>query len=193
MYRRLAHAVFPILGILGAGVAAAGEPAGDPAPIRIEAERRGMVDMAEGRASFSGNVRMTRGDLRLQADEAELDWSGETLKKAVFTGTPARFEQPATGERAAVTGRASEIEYFADSGRIRLIGDAVVEEGNRRLEAQRIHYDTVSRRMEAGRDDNGDGRIRITIPAQETSDQAAENDTGNGDTGDAEESAEDEQ
>lgn len=178
MFRNPAIPAFLVLVLSGTPAAATD----DPSSIRIEADDRGMVDMEAGHARFTGNVRMTRGELRLTAEEAVLHWSGETLQRAVFTGTPARFEQPATEERSAVSGRAGEIEYFADSGKIVLRGDAVVEEGDRRLEAQRIHYDTRARRMDAGREGDDESRIRITIPADrpDTDDEGKDEPTEGG-------------
>ena len=86
---------------------------------------------------FSGNIRFRAGPATLSCDEAELRFES-TLTSAVISGSPVSMLNEGT---RVVKGSARRVEYEAESGLIRFMGDAAIETNESRVSGESISFD----------------------------------------------------
>ena len=142
-------------------------------PILIEA-RTAEADNREQVTIYRGDVVITQGTLRITGDTVWIHYSNDnTITKAISVGSPAKFRQLPDGKEDYMTADAERMEYHADQDLILLLGNARYGEGDDRITAPRIVYDSRLGRAKAG-PNTGDGqsasggsdesdRVRITI------------------------------
>lgn len=125
------------------------------APVELSAERL-EVDQATGRATFTGEVTVVQGDLRLSAARVLVEYATDDE-----TGRNRIARLLAEGEVLLVTpeeaAEAAEAVYDLDAGEIALAGDVLLTQGGNALAGDRLVIDLASRtgRME--------GRVRTVI------------------------------
>jgi len=135
-----------------------------------EADNRKQVTI------YRGDVVITQGTLRITGDTVWIHYDdANTITKAVSVGKPAKFRQRADGKDNYMTADAERMEYHADQDLILLLGNARYGEGEDRITAPRIVYDSRHGRVKAGANPEGSqttgtttqpddsGRVRITI------------------------------
>ena len=118
-------------------------------PIRVVADKARLDDL-KGIATYTGDVVVTQGKTRLEADKVVLFRDNGELERMEAFGQPAHYTQPAanrdSGQPSAETDAwAREIRYSASSGELELTEDAVIEQAGDRFSGQRIVYDTQAR------------------------------------------------
>lgn len=122
--------------------------------LEVRASYNKMVTTTPSFALFTGNVRLEQGSLKASADEARLyegDDSGNSSRRIVLTGSPARLEQLQDNNGGLMTARAAEIDYNDGSHIAILSGDVVVvQEGKSEFRGQRMTYNTETGAMEGG-------------------------------------------
>ncbi|GIX21778.1 MAG: hypothetical protein KatS3mg121_0561 [Gammaproteobacteria bacterium] len=141
-----------------AGPAAAGDPGA--APIEIRADRL-TVEHGGAVLIYQGNVSLTQDGLAVQADTLTVhrDASGlQSLSIEGRPGAPARFEHRRPDGRR-VRGRAQHLRYEPAAGRLRLEGDAWLDNGSGELASDRIDYELDAGRFEAG----GERGVRMRL------------------------------
>ncbi len=127
------------LSILLAGPAAAqnvafgGIKADTKAPVEVSSDNL-SVNQTDGRATFTGNVVIGQGEMRLSAPTVTVDY---------VSGDQSRIERlHATGGVTLVSGpdaaESSEAIYQVGSGDITLIGDVVLTQGPNVLTGQKM-------------------------------------------------------
>lgn len=122
------------------GVAVGGAFATEPgAPVEVTSEAL-TVDQATGAATFTGNVVVGQGDLRLSAGEVEVryDEAMQDIARLLATG----------GVTLATPGEAAEAEaadYDLSSGTLTLTGEVLLTQGPSAISADRMVVD-----LEAG-------------------------------------------
>ncbi len=133
----------------------------------IQADR---AELDEGAATgvYSGHVRYRQGSIRLEADRLTLraDPAAGVLREAVAEGRPARFRQLVEGETGPeeLRGRARRISYRAAPEEVVILeGDALLEQGERRLQGERIVYRVAAQAVEAT--GGAGGRVEVVLPA----------------------------
>jgi len=137
------------------------------APIHLQAEYAEM-DRKTGISRYRGAVTLDQGSLHLEADEIRIYHAEERLERIEAEGAPARFRQRPDGAESHVTGHARYIEYRAESGRLLLRGEAVVEQAQDTFSGEEILYRMEEATVQAQGDGNG-GRVRAVIqPREET-------------------------
>jgi lipopolysaccharide export system protein LptA len=145
-------------------------------PIEIEANLM-TLDEQSGVSVYRGHVRLEQGSLRITAEELILRMEGGRLQRMEILGnesSPAVFRQlTETGEEAM--GNARRIEYTAADGRMVLLGQAELLQGNNHIRSDRIDYNTERNSFVAGRtpesvpdagQTEADERVRIIITPQ---------------------------
>ena len=142
-------------------------------PIYIEADSAELDD-ANNTTTYTGNVILTQGTLRLSGDtitirqrsaNKEGDWDHLEV-----IGRPARLEQEMEGKRGRyVRGRSDRIEYLKGSDLLHFIGHAVVVQGRDTFRSDRITYDRLNSLVKGGAAAKGKRRIRITIQSEKGS------------------------
>lgn len=134
--------------------------------IRVNADNA-RLDDGQGIATYTGDVVMSQGDIRLTADQVILYRSGEGVNRIEATGQPARYRQPAVDDEGKTNARALNIRWSADDNRVTFEGDAVIEQGGNMFRGDVIHYDSVDRVVTAeGSPDQGDGGGRVEMVIQ---------------------------
>ena len=138
-------------------------------PIRIQADHF-LGDEIKQTATYTGNVRVDQGTMRLTGKRLELVETAKGYHVGTLTGNLATFRQKRDprirGVEEWISGHAQKIVYEEQTGVITLTGDALVERSENgvikdRAEGSKIIYDTLrSRTIIQG---NQDGRARTVI------------------------------
>jgi len=105
----------------------------DPsAPVEVAADNL-TVDQDTGTATFTGNVKIGQGDLRLSADSVEVVY-------AATTGSIARLKASGGVSFATATeaAEAQAADYDIDAGTLVLTGDVLLTQGASAIAADRM-------------------------------------------------------
>ncbi len=132
-------------GAVAQGVQLGGAFAADPsAPVEVTSDSL-TVDQATGAATFTGNVVIGQGDLRVQAGEVEVLYDEATggIARLLATGGVTL----ATPEEAA---EAQAADYDLASGTLTLTGEVLLTQGESAISGDRLVVDleTGTARME---------------------------------------------
>lgn len=137
-------------------------------PINIEADQA-EADDALGVTIYKGDVVITQGSLDIRGDIVTIHFDeDQDITKVVAEGKPAKFKQLPDGADAFQNAQALTMEFYANDDTIVLLGDAVSWQGDNRISAQRIVYDTRKGKVKAeslagGANGETSGRVSITI------------------------------
>ena len=117
-----------------------------------------MQDNAEGFGVWKGDVLLSDGPYKLSADELTIEYD-ESDKPCVVkaTGQPVYADGPLKGESAQVQGHV--LIYNCKEQQARASGDAVFDDGRRRLFAENIVYDFIHKYMQA--DGEGESKVKM--------------------------------
>lgn len=131
-------------------------------PIDIAAD---SVDIDEGRgtSTYTGNVEVNQGTIRLNADKVVVEHKPGQPRIVNATGKPARFRQLPDNSKVYVTGTAQQLRYRLDSEELVLTGDAQLTQGKDKFHSDRIVYDRSRAVVKAGAAAQGKERVRVTI------------------------------
>ncbi len=143
----------------------------------LESDRRQQLvieaDKLEGNeqeqvSRLEGDVRLRQGTLSIQADSAVLHGPVKSLERLMVEGRPATLTQELEERDGHLYAEANRIEYDLVTRRLVLSGNAVVDQGNRRLTGNRILYDLAADRVigEGGGEADSE-RVRIRIDPEE--------------------------
>jgi len=106
---------------------------------------------------FKGNFQLDAPDWFIRADSATLFGAVDDPKSIAVSGTPARVWMIDENGATEVDATAGNIEYFRHNDRLKLQGDAVLEEQRNTLRSSSIDYDLNERRLVA----TGKGGVQI--------------------------------
>lgn len=141
--------------------------------IEIESDSAYLDDI-NNVGTYSGNVVVVQGSIRISGDKLTVFYSDENdLEKIIVEGSPATFRQLPDNSNVYDEAEALVMEYHEDKNLIILANKANVRQGDRRLLAEHIEYDTElsqvrakgSRELDAV---NEDTRVRLIIPGEKT-------------------------
>jgi len=154
------------LALLFLAAPAAAEQADSAKPIQIEANRM-RADDARRTNTFEGNVIVTRGTLRIQADRIVVRQDKDGNQFATATGNPVRFRQrqdpkPPDKEGIWLEGEAKRIEIDDSAGKVELFESARVNRGGDEVTGDYILVDQKSDFFSVT-PGKGEGRVRATI------------------------------
>ncbi len=124
-------------------------------PVEVTADQL-RVDQADGTAIFTGNVVIVQGEMRLSAEQVEVEYAEAT---DTAPGRIARLH--ASGGVTIVSGEeaveAQDAVYTIDDGEVVLTGDVLMTQGSNVVSGQRMVIDL----------DNGsavvEGRVRTIL------------------------------
>lgn len=137
-----------ILGIASGGAQARSTDREQPIVIEAGAAE---VDNRAQITVYRGNVVITQGTLRITGDTVWIHYDDtNSITKAISVGKPAKFRQRPDDKEDYMTADADRMEYHADQDLILLLGNARYGEGNDKITAQRIVYDSRRGRVKAG-------------------------------------------
>lgn len=136
-------------------------------PIYIKANRV-EIDKQQGYSTYSGNVAITQGSVKIHGDRVTLYYKKGELEKAIINGQPASFQQQQEKNGTTVVSQAKRMEYYAQQARLFLLDQAKVSQGANSFAGARIEYDVQNSTVIANNNNSSKGRINaILAPATE--------------------------
>lgn len=165
--------LWPAMLLLAVGAGTVQARQGDlSAPLEVSADAS-EYDERKGTQTLRGNVEISQGSLRIEADRVDVFLEQNQLDRITGVGEPISFQQENDAGQL-VRGTASRIEYNAGSGVLILSGGATLEQPRQRLDSQRIVFDARAQKVSAEGDGDG-GRVSIRIqPPPAAADQVDE-------------------
>lgn len=131
-------------------------------PLQIDADKAD-IDQQRGVSTYSGNVHLSRGSMKLVADEVVVKHDGGTVHRVTATGAPATYQQR-SDKQQDVRARAQRMEYNIDSGQLLLLKQAELHQDSNVFASERIVYDSINDRVNAGANAaSPQDRVHITI------------------------------
>lgn len=127
------------LGLFLAGPALGAKSEPD-APIHIKA-RDVTLSEKTGIAVYRGDVVLTQGQLRIQADRVEVRTRNRRAEFVLAIGNPARFHQHTQDSGGDIFISAQRVEYHAAKQQVTLRGSVVVRKGQDILRSSIAYYD----------------------------------------------------
>jgi lipopolysaccharide export system protein LptA len=154
-----------VLLLLCAACAVRAEKADRDKPTEVEANRMSADDVRRMNI-FEGNVVLTKGTMRVQADRIVVRQDAEGFQHATATGKPVRFRQrqdpkPPETEGAWMDGEALRIEIDERAGKVELFEKARVNRGGDEVAGNYILVDQRSEFFSVKSDDGG--RVKAII------------------------------
>ncbi len=145
------------------------------------------IDRRAGTVVYEGNVILTQGTLKIEADRLMILRNGDTLEKAVAEGDRARYQQQIEVGKPLTTALGNRIDYYTSERRIIITGDAELEQEGNIFSGERITYDMATETVRAdgttaessaNSTDEDSGRIKVVIqPPKPESESDSESDT----------------
>jgi lipopolysaccharide export system protein LptA len=130
-------------------------------PMSIEADRVELND-GKGISVYRGNVKVTQGTLVLTGQTMTVFTKNDQVEKVIMEGKPATYRQRPDNKNQDVRAKALRMEYYTNPEHIILLKDAEVEQEGDRLRSERIEYDVLKDKVNAGTDQPNE-RVHITI------------------------------
>lgn len=131
-------------------------------PIKLLADKATYSERT-GVTSYSGNVIITQGTLKMTADNITVNLSkNRSIDSAVATGRPATMQQVITQEKGLAKGQANRIDYNAVTGIVTLTGNAHLVQNGASFAGNVIRYSLKAGDVEATA--GGNQRVELVFP-----------------------------
>jgi lipopolysaccharide export system protein LptA len=134
-------------------------------PIRITADSASRFETT-GETHYTGNVELTQGSLRINADRIVVQQPQNGAGVIIATGNPARLKQTPTEQRGPVSASAERIEYRQDLDTVKLVRNARIEQEGAVVTGATIDYEVNAQQVKAraavSAEDNQ--RVEVIIP-----------------------------
>lgn len=147
----------------------------------IEIESNSVyLDDTKNIGIYTGNVVVLQGSIRITGDELTVFYTDDNeLDKIIIKGQPATFRQLPDNSTVYDEAEALIMEYHENDSMIILSNEARVRQGDRRLIAEHIEYDTVLSQVRAkgsqtANSTQEDNRVRLIIPGKKEDPQSVE-------------------
>jgi lipopolysaccharide export system protein LptA len=131
-------------------------------PITIEADRATLSEK-QGVSTYTGNVVLTQGGIKINADEVIVHHDAGKLTHVTALGSPVQYYQQGESPEKDIHGEAKTMEYFADEQRLLLVDSAKLTQGGNAFSGNRIEYDTQREVVTAAVAETGKERVQVTI------------------------------
>ncbi|MHA3054286.1 lipopolysaccharide transport periplasmic protein LptA [Acinetobacter sp. ANC 4633] len=144
-------------------------------PISLVADRATYNDKT-GYTTYSGNVVIEQGSMKLQADSVTAQFNkNRQISTVTANGHPARFQQKTDPNKGFSRGEGQKIIYNADTGILTLNGNAYVNQDGASVRGATLRYSMNKGDIEAVGSSSGGaatstspgqnkGRVQIVIP-----------------------------
>lgn len=134
-------------------------------PITVDSDRA-EADESKGLTTYSGNVVMQQGSMRIEADQIIIHNDGNKVTQIVALGKPARYQQKPSADEGLVIAQAHRLEYNIAQGSLHLVREASLQQEGTSLSGARIDYDVRESVVRAGGDTEQNERVKMVIPAK---------------------------
>ena len=158
-----------ISSLIGVSLSAHALPSDANEPIRLLADKATYSERT-GVTSYSGNVIITQGTLKLTANNITVNLSSNrSINSAIATGSPATMQQVITKEKGLAKGQANKIDYNAVTGIITLTGNAKLTQNGASFAGNVIRYSLKAGDVEATA--GGNQRVELVFPPNSNASQ----------------------
>lgn len=141
-------------------------PSDQSQPVSLEADRA-TYNERTGITTYTGNVLITQGSIRIEADSIVVNLtSNRSIKNATAKGRPARFQQKISNEKGIAQGEGQSVVYDAQAGLVTLTGNALLSQDGARFSGNSIRYSITQGDVEAT--GNTQNRVKIVIPPNQS-------------------------
>lgn len=127
-------------------------------PVNIESSMA-EADYKKGTTTYTGNVLLTQGSLKIEADQLIIHRGKRGIKAIVSKGLPARFQQQPFPDKPPVFANALTITYELEDEVLVLEGDVFIELDGSTHQGSRYEYNLQNQMLNA----TGDGDSRVTV------------------------------
>jgi lipopolysaccharide export system protein LptA len=139
-------------------------------PIEIQADSA-IRQEKEGLTTYQGNVFMSQGSLKVEADNITVSRTGnDSATNLTATGKPAKFEQQPEADKEIVHASANLIYYQLEEGKIELTGEAKLNQGEAQITSDKIVYLAEEQIFKAEKStdilNTKPQRVQVIIPAK---------------------------
>src|SRR5690606_12777812 len=137
-------------------------------PIRVVSDRA-ELDEQKGVSTYTGNVVITQGLTRLDADKVVIHSSeAGQISKLIATGKQAHYQEQETSSAPPTHAYADTIIYTQADETIKLIQNARLEQNKNSFQGAEIQYHTVNRKViaSAGSQPGSGGRVEMIFHPQ---------------------------
>jgi lipopolysaccharide export system protein LptA len=160
MHRPSLNSVFLLI-LLLLSTAISALPEDREQPIHLEADRA-QLDQKTGVSVYQGNVVISQGSMRLNADTATFYVNNGRFERLEATGKPVKLRYQPASNKPEIQGVSQQVEYNALKARVIMTSKAKITQGQDTFAGDRIEYDLDKDLVKAG----GDGRIEFIIQPQ---------------------------
>ena len=140
-------------------------------PLKIVADKA-LLDDKNGTAVYTGNVVLTQGTLKINAEKLHLQTVQGKVEKVTAEGTPANFSQVPAPNQAAVVATALNIDYLVREQTLILRRKASIVQNENVFKGEEIVYEIQSQRLQAKgqsgatpKGEEGTGRVEMILPS----------------------------
>lgn len=128
-------------------------------PVNVAADNATFNEKT-GIATYTGNIDIKQGSLRITADEVVITTDSKgTVLTATAKGNPAHFQQQPSADKGIASAEASQVSYQAREGVITLIGNATLKQDGSSFKSREIQYNLDRGEIEA----KGDSKNRVQL------------------------------
>lgn len=114
------------------------------------------LNLASGHSVYTGNVKITQGNVVLKGDKVTLEQSNKEVSQLTVTGKPARYKH-VTEKGESIAAESEHMVYIADQHKLVMTINARLKQPDHQVSSQKIVYDTQKRIIIAG-DKSGTGQ-----------------------------------
>ena len=129
-------------------------------PIHLEA-KSAQFDQNTGISTYTGNVVVTQGTMRLTADVAKIYIQNGAFQRMEASGAPTTFRYQPQADKEVINGEGLRIEYNVATDKVYVIDKAKFTQGGDVFTGDRVEYDLSTDLINASSVEGG--RIKITI------------------------------
>ena len=129
-------------------------------PIQIESDRATLNDET-GISNYSGNVIISQGLSRLEADNISVNALDRKIVSIKATGKPAHFTQQDNAISPSTHGYGNTIVYIAKESTLKFLGEARLVQKDNSFAGEQIEYDIMKKAIKAQGDETIGSRVKI--------------------------------
>jgi len=129
-------------------------------PIQIESDRATLNDET-GISNYSGNVIISQGLSRLEADNISVNALNRKIVSIKATGEPAHFTQQDAATSPSTHGYGKTIVYIAKESILKFLGEARLVQEDNSFAGEQIEYDIMRKAIKAQGDETIGSRVKI--------------------------------
>jgi len=130
-------------------------------PIKVSADKVD-VNQKNGVTRYSGNVKLIRGTLQINADELVVRYRAGNIETVSATGNPATLSQRLDRQNENIFASAGRLHYHALKNEVDLFDRVAVRRGGDELHSEVAHYDIEKGELSA-RGENPQTRVYTVL------------------------------